>query len=346
ELVDFKDTLQDAKTELKIIVDSAKARKFGLSSASIREAASAWIRKESLGDIKLDNVLFSTTIGLSQADKNSLEQIGKIQLRAANGSIVYLNEVAKIEEVQAPATLMREGRSQVVTVTASIDSPNKALVSANVTAALAGVELPGGVTREVKGVSEDIDESFSQLYMAMAVAIMIVYLVMVLAFGNAGAPFAILFSLPLAAIGGLLGLALTGESLNVTSMIGFMMLIGIVVTNAIVLIDRAQQLRKEGYTVRHALIEAGIVRLRPIIMTAGATIVAMLPLALGFSHGMMISKGLAVVVIGGLTTSTLLTLVVVPVIYEMIESFKARVGRLVHRKSSAHPGSSGTNMEL
>ncbi|GAA3409336.1 efflux RND transporter permease subunit [Paenibacillus hodogayensis] len=346
ELTDLKDTLQDAKTEVKITVDSAKARRFGLSPATIREAAGAWVRKENLGDIKLDNVLYKTTIGISQADKNSLQQIGKMQLQTPDGAFVYLNDVAKIEEVQAPATLSRDSRAQVVTVSATINASNKLLVTTNVTAALASVELPSGVTREVKGVNEDINESFSQLFMAMTVAILIVYLVMVLAFGNASAPFAILFSLPLAVIGGLLGLALTGESLNVTSMIGFMMLIGIVVTNAIVLIDRAQQLRQTGYTVRHALIEAGIVRLRPIIMTAGATIVAMLPLALGFSHGVMISKGLAVVVIGGLTTSTLLTLVVVPVVYELIEAFKARIGRIGRKKriQAAAPAGAGTDI--
>lgn len=338
ELTDIEDTLSDDKTEVKITVDRGKARTFGLSAASIRESARAWVQKEELGDIKLDNVLYATTLQLNQADKNSLEQLGKMPLQAANGSTIYLNEVAKLEEVQAPASLSREDRSQLVKITAGIESENKAAVSGQVSQALAGIELPEGVSREVQGVSADIEESFTQLFVAMAVAIMIVYLIMVLAFGNAGAPFAILFSLPLAAIGGLLGLVISGESLNVTSLIGFMMLIGIVVTNAIVLIDRAQQLRKEGYTVRHALIEAGLVRLRPIIMTAGATIVAMLPLALGFSHGTLISKGLAVVVIGGLTTSTLLTLVVVPVVYELIESFKARVARMFHRKPAAQSG--------
>jgi multidrug efflux pump subunit AcrB len=155
---------------------------------------------------------------------------------------------------------------------------------------------------------------------------------MVLAFGNASAPFAILFSLPLAAIGGLLGLLVTNESLNVTSLIGFLMLIGIVVTNAIVLIDRVQQLREQGYSVREALIEGGMTRLRPIIMTAGATVFALMPLALGLSKGTLISKGLAVVVIGGLTTSTLLTLLIVPIVYELIDSFKRRMARLFHRE--------------
>ncbi|WP_248930022.1 efflux RND transporter permease subunit [Paenibacillus hamazuiensis] len=343
ELSEVEDSLSDSKTEVQIAVDQSKARAFGLSSAQIRDAARSWIQKDNLGDLKFDNITYKTTVELNQDDKNSLEQLGKMPLKTANGTTVYLNEVAKLTEVQAPAALQRESKEQVVKITAKIDSSNKSGVSNKVSAELAKVELPDGVSREVKGVAADIQDSFSQLFVAMAVAVFVVYLVMVLAFGNAGAPFAILFSLPLAAIGGLLGLFLTKESLNITSLIGFMMLIGIVVTNAIVLIDRAQQLREEGYTVRHALMEAGMVRLRPIIMTAGATIVALLPLALGFSKGTLISKGLAVVVIGGLTTSTILTLVVVPVVYELIESFKARVGRWFNRKPK---GESGTKLSM
>ncbi len=170
------------------------------------------------------------------------------------------------------------------------------------------------------------------MFIAMIASVFIVYLIMVLAFGNGTAPLAILFSLPLAAIGGLIALLITGESINITSLIGFLMLIGVVVTNAIVLVDRVQQLREEGYEVREALIEAGLTRLRPIIMTAGATIIALMPLALGLSKGALISKGLAVVVIGGLTTSTLLTLVVVPVAYDLINGV---VRRLFRKKNKA-----------
>jgi multidrug efflux pump subunit AcrB len=123
---------------------------------------------------------------------------------------------------------------------------------------------------------------------------------------------------------------------NITSLIGFLMLIGIVVTNAIVLVDRVQQLREKGHSIRDSLIEAGLTRLRPIIMTAGATILALVPLALGLSKGTLISKGLAVVVIGGLTTSTLLTLLIVPIVYELIYSRKGRMARLSGRKSVAN----------
>ncbi|KQX46985.1 efflux RND transporter permease subunit [Paenibacillus sp. Root444D2] len=333
ELSEIGDNLSDAKTEIEIAVDQKKARAYGLSSSTVRDTARAWIQKQNLGDMKFDNIVYTTTVSLDKSDKDTLEKLGNIPLTGSNGSKVLLKEVAKVSETKGAASLAREKQQQLVKVTAKINAADKTGVSAKISAAMKDIELPEGVTPKISGVSDDVNESFMQLFIAMAAAIFVVYLIMVLAFGNASAPFAILFSLPLAVIGGLLGLVIAREPLTVTSMIGFLMLIGIVVTNAIVLIDRAQQLREDGYTVRHALIEAGKVRLRPIIMTAGATIMALVPLALGISgEGGLIGKGLGVVVIGGLITSTLLTLVVVPIVYELIESIKNRIGRMFNRK--------------
>ncbi|QKS48893.1 efflux RND transporter permease subunit (plasmid) [Paenibacillus cellulosilyticus] len=334
ELKDVEDSLGDAKMQIDVSVSQPKAKQFGLSVDSILNTVRGWINDTDLGDIRIDGELYSTTVKLSEEDKNSIEKLAQLPLRSATGDIVYLNEVASIKKVEAPVSLARTDQKQIVTITASIESSNKSAVSNKISMALSQLQLPEGVSTSVGGVNADIGDSFSQLFVAMAAAIAVVYLIMVLCFGNASSPFAILFSLPLAVIGGLLGLLVSGEALNVTSLIGFMMLIGIVVTNAIVLLDRAQQLMKDGYTTRDALLEAGRVRLRPIIMTASATIVAMIPLALGSSGGTLISKGLAVVVIGGLTTSTLLTLVVVPIIYEMIDNMRNRLSRSSHRKGN------------
>ncbi|MFC0215115.1 efflux RND transporter permease subunit [Paenibacillus chartarius] len=325
ELTELEDSLSDAKTELKIEVDQKKARLYGLSASSVRDSVAFWLRDSSIGEHKLDNVNYTINVKVREKDVDTADEVGRIAVRSSTGSLVYLSEIARIQEVDAPVNIQREKKRQVLSFTAKIESANKGGISQKIAQDLNQVSLPDGVSREVAGVSQDIGESFSQLFVAMGVAVFVVYLVMVLAFGNASAPFAILFSLPLAAIGGLLGLFITRTTLDVTTLIGFMMLIGIVVTNAIVLIDRAQQLREQGYTVRHALIEAGIVRLRPIIMTAVATIAALVPLALGFSEGTIISKGLSIVVIGGLITSTVLTLVVVPVAYEKIEGMKLRL---------------------
>ncbi|TXK85819.1 efflux RND transporter permease subunit [Paenibacillus sp. N3.4] len=328
ELSDIKDSMSDSKNEIEITVDQNKARLYSLTTAQILQTVNNWISEEKLGDIKFDNVTYTTKVLLNPIYKDSVDKMGAFLIKTPTGQTIQLNEIAKIRQIDAPIGISREGQEQVLKVSAKIDSSDKGGVSSKVTAELAKVELPSSVSREVKGVSDDINKSFMEMFMAMGASIFIVYLVMVLAFGNASAPFAILFSLPLAAIGGLFGLLITRESLNVTSLIGFLMLIGIVVTNAIVLVDRVQQLREQNYSIRDALIEAGLTRLRPIIMTAGATIIALLPLGLGLSKGTIISKGLAVVVIGGLTTSTLLTLVIVPIMYELIYAFNRRVGRM------------------
>ncbi|MFC0213098.1 efflux RND transporter permease subunit [Paenibacillus chartarius] len=335
ELSDVKDSMGRKKSQIEIVVDENKARLYGLSTGQVLSTVNGWIAEADLGDMKFDNTMFKTKVLVDPTFKDSVKDIGDFTFKTQSGTVVKLNEVAKVTEIAAPVSIRREMQSQTLTVSAKINSSDKGGVSAKVSAALDALDLPAGVSREVKGVNDDIQEGFTQLIMAMFASIFIVYLIMVLAFGNASAPFAILFSLPLAAIGGLVGLLITGSILDVTALIGFLMLIGIVVTNAIVLIDRVMQLEKEGVGVREALLEAGVSRFRPIIMTAGATVLALLPLALGFSKGTIISKGLAVVVIGGLTTSTLLTLVVVPIVYEMIDSFKNRKSRKAAKKAAS-----------
>ncbi|MDQ1913048.1 efflux RND transporter permease subunit [Paenibacillus sp. GD4] len=332
ELQDIKDSLSESKTEVEISVDQNKARLYGLSSAQVMSAVSSWLAEEKLGDLKFDNITYETKVMLDSSFKDSIDKVSQFYIKTPTGQTIKLNEVAKVNQIAAPVAITREMQEQYVRLTAKIDNIDKGGVSVKVQEALKTLELPSGVRTEVKGVTDDIQKSFNEMFLAMGASIFIVYLVMVLAFGNGSAPFAILFSLPLAAIGGLFGLLITNESVNITSLIGFLMLIGIVVTNAIVLVDRVQQLREEGLEVFEALVEAGVTRLRPIIMTAGATIIALLPLGLGLSKGTLISKGLAVVVIGGLTTSTLLTLVIVPVAYLMITNFNQRVARIFKGK--------------
>jgi HAE1 family hydrophobic/amphiphilic exporter-1 len=190
------------------------------------------------------------------------------------------------------------------------------------------IEKPDGVNVSLGGAGEEMNSQFADLFATMAAAIGIVYLIMVITFGQARAPFAILFSLPLAAVGAILALVISRIPLDISSMIGALMLIGVVVTNAIVLLDRVQQQKDKGLPLREAILEAGATRLRPIIMTAVATVCAMLPLLFGEANGSLVSKSLAIVVIGGLTVSTLLTLVVVPVIFEMLMN----IGKLFRRK--------------
>lgn len=334
ELKNIKDSLSEAKTEIEVEVDKGRAKAYGMDAYVITETIREWISSAEMGEIYLDNVYYKTFIEIDSSFKNSLDKVGRLPLKTPDGRTITLLDVADVKTIGAPDEIKREDQQLVLSVTALIDSPDVGGVSDKVVAELDKISLSEGISRDVSGISEDMEDSFQQLFFAIGISILIVYLVMVITFGKAGSPLIILFSLPLAVIGGLLGLLVTGESLNVASLIGFLMLIGIVVTNAIVLIDRVEQLQRMGVGVRESLIEAGLSRLRPIIMTAGATIFALVPLALGLSAGTLISRGLAVVVIGGLITSTLLTLVVVPVLYEMNENLKLRFVQRMKRISS------------
>lgn len=189
------------------------------------------------------------------------------------------------------------------------------------------IHKPNNVKMNVGGATDDINTAMSQLAIAMLAAIIIVYLILVITFKGGLAPFTILFSLPFTVVGVVLALVITGETISVPSLIGMLMLIGIVVTNAIVLIDRVINNEKNGLEMKEALIEAGGTRIRPILMTAIATIGALIPLLFGQDSSILISKGLAATVIGGLVSSTILTLIVVPVIYEILFTLKNKLSR-------------------
>ncbi len=241
------------------------------------------------------------------------------------GTEVAVADLVTVEEGTTSSTITRREGQIYAEVSAKILSDDVTQVSGDVMEEVGELELPAGVTTQTGGVTADIEESFTQLGLAMLAAIGIVYFVLVVTFGGGLAPFAILFSLPFIAIGSLVGLFITGETISISVLIGVLMLIGIVVTNAIVLIDRVIHKEREGLSTREALLEAGTTRLRPILMTALATIGALLPLAFGLEGGGLISKGLGITVIGGLTSSTLLTLVIVPIVYEALMKMKRKI---------------------
>jgi HAE1 family hydrophobic/amphiphilic exporter-1 len=231
------------------------------------------------------------------------------------GGLVPLSEVAKVSEVKTPVQVTHIDGARTASITASVVDNNIGAASTRVTDALTEMELPEGATWDLAGATEMTDQVFRSLGIAMLVAILLVYLIMVVTFRSLLNPLILLVSIPFAAVGAVLLLVVTGTSLGMPSMVGLLMLIGIVVTNAIVLLDLVEQFRRQGMDAYTAVIEGGRRRLRPILMTAIATILALLPMSLGLGKGGFLSTPLAVVVIGGLFTSTLLTLVLVPVLY-------------------------------
>ena len=283
---------------------------------------SSTLRPSSIGDVNIENE--STPIFLVQeSTPATVEEIEEIQVPTRRG-VIELKDIADISEVQAPVSITSEKGERVATVALTPDSDDLGAVTRDVTAALAEIELPLGATATIGGVSAEQTESFQQLGLALLAAVAIVYLVMVATFSSLIQPLILLISIPFAATGALGLLLLTDTPLGVPALIGMLLLVGVVVTNAIVLIDLINQYRKQGRSIQQSIIDGSRQRLRPILMTALATIFALSPLAFGITGGGFISQPLAIVVIGGLVSSTLLTLVIVPVLYWLIEGRKER----------------------
>ncbi|MEU4152414.1 efflux RND transporter permease subunit [Streptomyces sp. NPDC026659] len=247
------------------------------------------------------------------------------QLKNLNLGRVKLGDIATVQLVDGPVSMTRIDGQRAATIKGRPTGDNTGAVSTQLQAKLKTLKLPAGATAEIGGVSSDQDDAFKNLGLAMLAAIAIVFMLLVATFRSLAQPLILLVSIPFAATGALGLLIVTGTPMGVPAMIGMLMLIGIVVTNAIVLIDLINQYRSQGYGVVEAVVEGGRHRLRPILMTALATIFALLPMALGVTgQGGFIAQPLAVVVIGGLITSTLLTLLLVPTLYAMLELRKER----------------------
>ncbi|CAK4865861.1 unnamed protein product [Aphanomyces euteiches] len=308
-----------------ILADQAKLSQYGLTAGQIAMKLSPVRDRPALTEVKVEDKIYQVYVNVDKKVYGSIADIENATLQSPLGAQVALKDVVKVEKGTSASTVTRKDGRLFVSVSADITSKDVAKASSNLQKKIDALKLPASIKVDFGGVTEQITETFTQLGLAMAAAVAIVYLLLVITFGGALTPLAIIFSLPFMLIGALLGLWVAGETISAAAMMGALMLIGIVVTNAIVLLDRVRHKEQEGLSVREALIEAGGTRLRPILMTALATVGALLPLALGFeSSGGIISKGLGVTVIGGLISSTLLTLIMVPIFYEFLARFRSK----------------------
>ncbi|MBT2288232.1 efflux RND transporter permease subunit [Paenibacillus albidus] len=328
DTANFKDgetSLSEAYDQYTLVADQDKLSSLGLTAGQIAMKLAPAGTRPVLTEVELDGKNYNVYIETDKDTYKSIQEMEQATVASPLGLEVPIGDVASIEKGSSPDSITRMDGKMKVDVTAEIIASDVNSASNHVKDKIDALDLPDGVSVTFGGVTEQINETFGQLGIAMAAAIAIVYFVLVVTFGGGLAPFAILFSLPFTVIGALVALLLSGETLNVSALMGALMLIGIVVTNAIVLIDRVIHKEKEGLSTREALIEAGGTRLRPILMTALATIGALLPLVTGLeSSAGIISKGLGVTVIGGLVSSTLLTLVIVPVVYEFLMKFRSK----------------------
>lgn len=319
---EISSSLSEQQRTLKITVDRVKAAESGLTEIQVSGLVSSTLRPSSIGNVNIENE--ATPIFIVQdSTPATIEEISAISIPTRAG-VIELQDIATIQEVQAPVSITSEKGERVATVALTPDSDDLGAVTREVTAALAEIDLPLGATATIGGVSAEQTESFEQLGLALLAAIAIVYLVMVATFSSLVQPLILLISIPFAATGALGLLLLTDTPLGVPALIGMLLLVGVVVTNAIVLIDLINQYRKQGKTIQQSIMDGSRQRLRPILMTALATIFALSPLAFGITGGGFISQPLAIVVIGGLVSSTLLTLIIVPVLYWLIEGRRER----------------------
>jgi HAE1 family hydrophobic/amphiphilic exporter-1 len=321
---------------IAVEVDRQKAAKDGLTELAVGSAVAQAMNPSSSGSIVIGDTTFDIYINGTNAPTTQAA-LGAFSITTATGSKVALSDLATIKTVKGPSSIttikgLRSATIEVVPATANVGN-----LSAEVQTAVDKTKIPGSATATLGGFTSQQGDAFSQLGLALLAAILIVYVVMVAAFKSLRQPLLLLVSIPFAATGAIILQVASGVPLGVASLIGVLMLVGIVVTNAIVLVDLINQYRARGMKVGDAIVHGASRRLRPILMTALATIFALLPLGLGLSgHGSFISQPLALVVIGGLVSSTLLTLVVLPVLYYLVEG--ARERREDRRAAKAEAG--------
>ncbi|MFF4538535.1 efflux RND transporter permease subunit [Streptomyces aureus] len=332
DVTDVSSDLSQSVPRISVRANS-KAAAAGFNDATLGAAVTQAVRGTTTGKAVLDDAERDVVI-------KSAKPVGTIaELRALRLGAVKLGDVADVELVDGPVSMTRIDGQRAATITAKPAGDNTGAVSADLTAKLDKLKLPAGATASIGGVSSDQDDAFKNLGLAMLAAIAIVFMLLVATFRSLVQPLILLVSIPFAATGAIGLLVVTGTPMGVPAMIGMLMLIGIVVTNAIVLIDLVNQYRAQGHGVVEAVIEGGRHRLRPILMTALATIFALLPMALGVTgEGGFIAQPLAVVVIGGLISSTLLTLLLVPTLYAMLELRKERRAKKRAAKRAAKDG--------
>ncbi|MBK3495407.1 efflux RND transporter permease subunit [Viridibacillus sp. YIM B01967] len=318
DLKDVKASLSEAYDEHTLVIDQDKVKQLGLTTGQIAMAINPNVRSEVLTSIDKDSKKIEVSVLKETASPDDFDDVLKQKIKSPLGMEVKLSEVVDVKEGTTLSQINRSKGKIYASVTATVTSKDVTKASSAVQKNIDKLDLPNNVEVSSGGVAEDMAEAFTQLGLAILAAIAIVYFILVVTFGEGLAPLSILFSLPFTVIGALVALWITGETISVSSMIGLLMLIGIVVTNAIVLIDRVIHMEHAGMKMREAILEAGATRLRPILMTALATVGALIPLAIGAEGSGLISKGLGVTVIGGLISSTALTLIVVPLVYELL----------------------------
>ena len=316
---DIKTTVERGNPEIQIVFDQERAAKLGLAVRDIANRVVANVRGElatryTWRDKKIDVLVRSV-----DTRRSSIEEVRSLIVNPMSDRPVTLEAVADVVVSEGPAEIRRVAQERVAIITSNIAYGDLGAAAAEAGEIVSRIPMPNGVTAMVSGQSDEMQESFESMQFALLLAVFLVYLVMASQFESLIHPFVILFTIPLALVGAVLALFITGTTINIVALIGVIMLAGIVVNNAIVLVDLINQLRAQGIERVDAIMEAGTARLRPILMTSLTTALGLLPMAMGFGEGSEVRTPMAITVIGGLVVSTMLTLLVIPVVYSLMD---------------------------
>jgi HAE1 family hydrophobic/amphiphilic exporter-1 len=314
-VLDVATTSEPGNPEITIELDRERAAELDVRAEPLSRSLNRQIGGEIVGQFREQEQRLDIRLRASEDWRNRASEVSALRYRLHNGTVVPVSAFADISVERGPAAIHRIGGGRVAQVTAKVASADLGQTLEAMKIALAGLALPESVVAEPAGQDEELQVSFDSLRLALLLAIFMVYVVMAVQFESLRHPFVILLAVPLGIVGVVLGLLLTNTSISVLALIGAVMLSGIVVNNAIVLIDAVNRRRRQGEAVDEAILGAGRERLRPILMTTATTVLALLPMALGLGAGDELRRPLAITVIGGLTVATLLTLVVIPCLY-------------------------------
>lgn len=319
DTADATSNLEESTPAIEVRVDEETALEQGLTEAQIAQTVSQFLEGTPVTQVSLEDERRDVLLKLG----SPTERVEDLRIPSGSGT-VRLGDVAEVQEAQGPVQITRIDGERSALVTATATGQNLGAISVDLQQRLDALDLPEGATYSIGGVTADQQEGFTSLGLAILAAILIAYAIMALTFRSFVQPLILMVSVPFASTGAILLLLLTDTALGLPALMGLLLLVGIVLTNAIVLLDLIRQYREQGMSAKEATMEGGRRRVRPIVMTALATIGALVPLALklGTGEDFVISQSLAIVVIGGLATSTVLTLILIPVLYTIVEDIK------------------------
>ncbi|MGI5901494.1 MAG: efflux RND transporter permease subunit [Desulfitobacteriia bacterium] len=329
---EVKSSYQDSIPEVEIGIDRLAAAQYGLTTAQIAQGVKGAVSGSTATKFKKDGREIDIILKGDEFFSENIQGLEQIPINTSLGFPVALEQVADISIVRGPISINRADQERMVTVSSQIAGRDVGSISKDIQTALAGYQMPDKYSYEIGGEQQEMVEAFSDLGLALVLAVVLVYMVMAAQFESLLYPFIVMFSMPLGFAGGIFGLFVTGTPLSVPALIGLIMLAGIVVNNGIVLVDYINIRRRVYKEDRNtAITKAGAIRLRPILMTTLTTVLGMIPLSLGLGEGATLAAPLAIVVVWGLALSTLVTLLVIPVLYTMFDDLSAKVRRSVRR---------------